>query len=355
MSNPQTENGYTRIVNELLEALYRFEFSKCEYQIILAIIRKTYGYHKKADSIGNTQLAQMTGIERSNVARTIRSLIEKNILLRNTDTYTHTVGINKHYDEWNLMEKSSSQSKKSKKTVVTGDHSLQESMVISDHSLPVSMIMDDHTLKTNTGINNPVFEQSVVKNGDFSEQSVVTGDTPSVVKFKRFIAKSVVTRDTYKRKVKESERKTTTTTAFVNNTAQKKNSSGGSDDFSVSGKSQLPENITEVLVFPRQLSAIEQQAARQLLVPCGAQAQDVLDVLAAAIGAGRVQTSPLALLGGLVRRLNSGAFDSTPGLKIKIEREKVNRSQQPAKPKAPIDREKNKQNLAAFRRNTQLR
>jgi len=92
-----------------------------------------------------------------------------------------------------------------------------------------------------------------------------------------------------------------------------------------------------------------------LLQPCGLDAQAVLDVLAATIKAGKVQTSALGLLGGLVRRYVAGTFDPAPGLKIKIEREKVNTTLRPEKPKLPVDKAKNLQHLAAFRRDTNLR
>ena len=82
--------------------LFQSELSRCEYQIVLAIIRKTYSYHKKMAELSNSQLALMTGIDRRNVGRTIRALSEKNILLRGTDTNTHTIGLNKQYKEWFL-------------------------------------------------------------------------------------------------------------------------------------------------------------------------------------------------------------------------------------------------------------
>lgn len=47
MSNPQIENGYTKIANELLEALIQAELSGAEYRIVCFIIRQTYGYNQK--------------------------------------------------------------------------------------------------------------------------------------------------------------------------------------------------------------------------------------------------------------------------------------------------------------------
>lgn len=40
----------------------------------MAIIRKTYGFNKKADEIGLSHLAAMTGIDKANLGKTVREL-----------------------------------------------------------------------------------------------------------------------------------------------------------------------------------------------------------------------------------------------------------------------------------------
>ena len=140
MSSPQLENGYTPIANELLEALFQSELSRCEYQIVLAIIRKTYGYHKKMAELSNSQLALMTGIDRRNVGRTIRALSEKNILLRGTDTNTHTIGLNKQYKEWFLPKLPVQLASRPIKTDVMVDVNITESDVMDD----VELLADDY-------------------------------------------------------------------------------------------------------------------------------------------------------------------------------------------------------------------
>ena len=56
MANPQLEDGYTEIANEILEALMRLHLSPNQWQVILCIIRKTYGFKKKVDYIANSQI-----------------------------------------------------------------------------------------------------------------------------------------------------------------------------------------------------------------------------------------------------------------------------------------------------------
>jgi hypothetical protein len=60
----------------------------------------------------------------------------------------------------------------------------------------------------------------------------------------------------------------------------------------------------------------ELREARQLASRAGQDAQAVLDVLTAAIQAGEIRKSRLAMLAGLIRRYESGSFDPAPGLHL---------------------------------------
>lgn len=97
---PQTENGYTRIANELLEEILRFDFSKRELLIVLALIRKTYGFNKTADRISGSQLARMTGLERSHAVQTLNGLVSRGVVLKQPHTGYNILGMNKKYTQW---------------------------------------------------------------------------------------------------------------------------------------------------------------------------------------------------------------------------------------------------------------
>lgn len=101
---PQTEDGYTRLSNELLEALAAAGLSGRQFAIVAAIIRKTYGYNKKADDIGLGQLVQMTGIDKAHVSRVVRELADANVIHRKPGTFGHTLGLNKRYSQWALKK-----------------------------------------------------------------------------------------------------------------------------------------------------------------------------------------------------------------------------------------------------------
>jgi len=101
MANPQREDGHVDIANEIVEALAKIHLSSYESQILWVIFRKTYGWHKKEDWITNTQIANMTGIAEPHVSRTIKILIQKNIIIRSGKK----LAFQKDYDQWKKLPK----------------------------------------------------------------------------------------------------------------------------------------------------------------------------------------------------------------------------------------------------------
>ena len=101
MANPQKEDGHVDIANEIIEALAKTHLSSYETQVIFAIFRKTYGWHKKEDWITNSQIAKMTGIAEAHISRTIKILLQKNIVKKNGKR----LGIQKDYEQWEKLPK----------------------------------------------------------------------------------------------------------------------------------------------------------------------------------------------------------------------------------------------------------
>ncbi|HCM6651490.1 TPA: replication protein, partial [Klebsiella pneumoniae] len=73
------DDGYTRIANELLEAVMAADLTARQLKVVLAVIRKTYGFGKKFDRITNTQIAEMTGIHHTHVCKAKNEMIAMNI------------------------------------------------------------------------------------------------------------------------------------------------------------------------------------------------------------------------------------------------------------------------------------
>lgn len=101
MASPQTENGFTRIANEILEHLTFPGINGSEYRIAIFVIRKTYGFGKKKDRISLTQFQKGTYMNRPQAVRTIKSLVSKRILLKEKGVYV----FNKNWEEWVVFKR----------------------------------------------------------------------------------------------------------------------------------------------------------------------------------------------------------------------------------------------------------
>ncbi|MDF7382837.1 replication protein [Proteus mirabilis] len=92
------EDGYTRIANDLFEAVMCADLTARQLKVVMAIIRKTYGFGKKLDRITNTQIAEMTGIHHTHVCKAKNEMIAMNIIISSGNK----IGINKDFTEWNF-------------------------------------------------------------------------------------------------------------------------------------------------------------------------------------------------------------------------------------------------------------
>lgn len=105
MASPQKENGYTPIANELLEALAKINLSGTHFAMIFVVMRKTYGFQKKEDSISIDQFVKMLGVSRRTVIYSIQDLEAKRILFvrrsrKNEKNNVNIISLNKDYEKW---------------------------------------------------------------------------------------------------------------------------------------------------------------------------------------------------------------------------------------------------------------
>jgi len=101
MANPQREDGHVDLANEIVEALAKTYLSSYESQILWAIFRKTYGWHKKMDWITGSQLVKMTAISKSHVSETLKRLIHRNLIIKNGNK----LGFQKDFEKWEKFPK----------------------------------------------------------------------------------------------------------------------------------------------------------------------------------------------------------------------------------------------------------
>jgi phage replication O-like protein O len=78
----QLENGFTKIANELLDGLVLSDLTSQEIKIVLAILRRTYGWGKKEDEISVSQFELLTKLDRRNIVKTVRALAERGAITR---------------------------------------------------------------------------------------------------------------------------------------------------------------------------------------------------------------------------------------------------------------------------------
>lgn len=101
MASPQTENGYTQIANEVLEKLHCLPINGSEFRLLLFVIRKTWGYHKKQDRLPLSQFSRGTGLKRSNVCEGLKSLVVKRLLVKQENCYN----FNKNWEQWVVVKR----------------------------------------------------------------------------------------------------------------------------------------------------------------------------------------------------------------------------------------------------------
>jgi len=97
MGNPQKENGYTAIANEIIENLSKFtKISGMELRILLTVIRYTYGYNRKESELSLKFLAKAVNSSPRSVLRAIQKLEKLNMLERK-DSFIRFI---KNYNLW---------------------------------------------------------------------------------------------------------------------------------------------------------------------------------------------------------------------------------------------------------------
>lgn len=115
MANPQKENGYTPIANDIMDALCKIRISGEEWQCLGVILRKTYGWNKILDEISLSQFTRATGIKKQNICRALNRLLSKKIIsIIKKDNGITEYSLQKDYEKWEPLSKKITLSKKIK-------------------------------------------------------------------------------------------------------------------------------------------------------------------------------------------------------------------------------------------------
>lgn len=105
MANPQLEDGYTRIANEILEVVSKVKLNGTQYKILITIWRYTYGFNRKDSEFSLNFLSEATNSNKQQVKRELDRLIESKVIsvVEKADfNSSRRLSFNKKYSEWKV-------------------------------------------------------------------------------------------------------------------------------------------------------------------------------------------------------------------------------------------------------------
>lgn len=103
MANPQLENGYTSIANEIFDNLYKVPLNGTELKVIGCIFRYTFGFHRKSHKLSAAFIAKWGNCDLRAVKRALKKLQERKIIICiNSEQrgVTSELMFNKNYEQW---------------------------------------------------------------------------------------------------------------------------------------------------------------------------------------------------------------------------------------------------------------
>ncbi|MDE4610597.1 replication protein [Klebsiella pneumoniae] len=146
------DDGFTRIANELLEAVMHAGLSQHQLLVFMAVMRKTYGFNKKCDWVSNEQISVLTGILPHKCSAAKSALVKRGILTQTG----RVIGINKAVSEWSSLPVKGTE-KRAYLKKVTLPESGKKSLPESGNAYYPNQVntKDKHTKDNKDNINNP--------------------------------------------------------------------------------------------------------------------------------------------------------------------------------------------------------
>ena len=138
MASPQTENGYTKIADEILEALAQARMSGHEWRLVMGLLRQTYGYEKTNDEISFSQWENLTGLGRRRIGEAIRRLEARKVIVVDRSGHTNGYSFQKDYARWDgtqirtSTEKRTSAQKRNETSAQKRTHNIHDKHDIHD-------------------------------------------------------------------------------------------------------------------------------------------------------------------------------------------------------------------------------
>jgi phage replication O-like protein O len=105
VANPQCEHGYTKIANELLEALVKYCANPSWLRISLMIIRLTYGWNRKEAEVNLKSIATKLTLKEEYIREIVIELeAAKIIKLHFTKPHMAVISLVKDWEKWTIAK-----------------------------------------------------------------------------------------------------------------------------------------------------------------------------------------------------------------------------------------------------------
>jgi len=151
MAKPQLEDGHTRIANEILEHLIKMHLSPNQWQVLLCIIRKTYGFQKKVDYIANFQIVEATGLCKAVVSRTLHSLNDMKLI----DRKGKYIGFQKDWEQWQKLAVLSTVQELAEQSTLSSKLAEQSTNKSLQNSQPELAVLSTELAISSTKVSSP--------------------------------------------------------------------------------------------------------------------------------------------------------------------------------------------------------
>ena len=99
-TNPQLEDGYTRIVNVILEELAMRDIAPGAMSILIIVMRQTWGFRKKLDRISISQFMEKTGLSKTGTINAIKTLVDNKMIYKIGRKHAPSYAVQKDYTLW---------------------------------------------------------------------------------------------------------------------------------------------------------------------------------------------------------------------------------------------------------------
>jgi phage replication O-like protein O len=122
-----TQRGFTRMDNSIMEALAAVDLPAREFRVVMAIARQTIGYNVESKRLSADEIGKLTNMRRDVVSKAISHLLERRIIFR-VGGSRGELGVSPS-KEWTFYEE-----KKAGLTETKSSHSAQIVSLVSDAS-----------------------------------------------------------------------------------------------------------------------------------------------------------------------------------------------------------------------------